>query len=196
MRKLFKFLFVDETKLDNGKSVKGSIDTPQNMLTLEPSLHTLWGEGHVAFEPYQQLDNGVVLKFRWLRKRQAPKTKDLYSPRQSMDLTTHPDSVLPDQNTHKMPHFETYRPILDGQEVVITSDNNALHPNWDVLQLAWDLCCMTSLAAAADVVPEWELDFDLFDDDSDLEYDNDSDLQCDDDDTATLLNRPAKQPRS
>lgn len=47
---------------------------------------------------------------------------------------------------------------------------------------------MESLAAAADVVPEWELDFDLFDDDSDL--------QCDDDNTATIPNRPAKQPRS
>jgi len=137
VEKLYKFLFH-----------AGKLDTPQNVISLEPSLHSLWSRGNIAFEPDQQLDNGVVLKFRWLRRRCVPRS-NIYSPRMSMELTTHPEDILPVSNVNPMPHFKTCRPILDGQDVVIASDGESLHPNWeDVLLFQWDFCRMASLAAA------------------------------------------------
>jgi hypothetical protein len=139
------------------------LDTAQNMIALEPSLHRMWGNGMIALEPYQQLPDGVAVKFRYLRRRPANTLR--WTPGTPMDLTTHPNTILPSDLASPIPHFQTYRPVVDGEEVIIRSDNPALRLNWDVLQLQWDLCRIASLCAAAEV-PEDEDDSD--DDDPSL----------------------------
>ncbi len=104
------------------------------------------------------------MKFRWLHKPANAKPKD------HMALTTHPDKVL-QPSTGSIPHYQSFRPILDGQEVIVQSVDPELRLSWEIVQLQWDLCRMASLCGAAEVD-----DDDDYDDDDDDEEEEETDV--------------------
>jgi len=82
-----------------------------------------------------------------------------------MALDTDPKKVL-QPSTGSIPHFQSCRPILDGQEVIVRSADPELRLSWEIVQLQWDLCRMASLCGAA------EVDDDDADDDDDEDDDD------------------------
>ncbi|KEZ42121.1 Primary-amine oxidase [Scedosporium apiospermum] len=42
------------------------LDSPRNMICLQPGLHRWWHNGYIAFEPVAELSNGVRVRLRWL----------------------------------------------------------------------------------------------------------------------------------
>lgn len=150
------WFFVDESRRQKVVEIlydDNKIDQPDNMITLSLNAHKLWSQSVIAFEPYARSKDHVVLKVRWLKKRDSDSPK--YSPWAPMDLETNPNAVLCDHPENiKLFDNVSCRPILDGHEVVIKSTDQAKCPNWDLLQLQWDMCRMASLCGAAEALEE------------------------------------------
>jgi len=105
------------------------------MISLSPELHRLWGKAIFEFESVAQLENGVRLRFRWM-KHARPKLgqalPDSANPGELLSFPTGPGRV-------NVRHLVTGRPILDGDVLDITSDDESSQPNYEILQLQWDL---------------------------------------------------------
>lgn len=130
------------------------VDTAQNMLALSPSLHRLWGKAVFGLEPIAQLDNGVRLRFRWLKKTGlalGQRMPEIFDPDELLASPDGPGSV-------NVRHLVTGRPILDGEIIDVTSSDKSSRPNYEILLLQWDLIKMVSLSGAAEAMedPSWD----------------------------------------
>ena len=132
------------------------VDTARNMIALNPYLHRLWGKGIIGFEPVCALPKGVRLRFRWIGR--VPVGID-----DRMDLGSDPRQLLTmpgGLGSLDIRHFETGRPILDGEVVDITSDDPSALPDMELIKLQWDLSRIAALSGAAGAAedPSWDPD--------------------------------------
>ena len=115
----------------------------------------------MGLHPIEKLTNGVRLRFWWF----PPKGRSLDE--RAIDLATNP-LLIPPSAMYRQPkiaHSDTLRPIIDGQMITITSDDDpSAVPDWDILSLQWDLIRMCALSGAGEYVPD-----DEDDDDDDME---------------------------
>ncbi|KAI4149166.1 MAG: hypothetical protein LQ340_004762 [Diploschistes diacapsis] len=140
------------------------IDRASNMLTLNPILHRLWGKALIGFEPLERIPNGITMRFWWLQ-RTGMRLSD-----RNIDITADPATLFHQSNEPghiSMVDFGTCRPICSGDVITVTAQEPADVPDFEILQLQWDLLRMTALTGAAEDAEDDEDDDDDDDDDED-----------------------------
>lgn len=131
------------------------IDTAKNMVALQPLLHRWWSKAIIGFEPIEKMENGIRLRFRWLRKTGLLMKDEVL-------LHTNPLTRLQpysDKDGHiGIQHAKTGRPIVDGTVIEIVAQDASAIPNWEIFSLQWDLLRMTTMCGAAEAIDEddWE----------------------------------------
>ena len=111
----------------------------------------------LGFEPIEKIERGVRLRIRWL-----PKTTLEMKDKVALDLNPL-HCVQPDSDSNGrvgISHSGTYRPIIDGTVIEITTMNPSAVPSWEMFSLQWDLIRMASLCGVAEASEEddWESD--------------------------------------
>lgn len=138
------------------------IDTAPNMVALSPLLHRWWGMALFGLEPVEKIEKGIRLRFRWLKRTGLRMREPTQLDADPLQVFL-PPPVLDADGIVAVHRTETGRPIVDGEIVDITAEDESAVPNWDLFSLQWDLIRMASLCGAA----EDDKDGDVSDDDSD-----------------------------
>ncbi|KAK1994073.1 hypothetical protein LX36DRAFT_223609 [Colletotrichum falcatum] len=143
------------------------VDTPKNMVTLNPQLHDWWGRGLFALEPLgkpkasdaqsatgtpttskkqKREEYTIQVRFHWLRRTDVRDLKSI------VDFSQDPIAKLriPDPNPPAAVNLQTWRPIENGQVFEITANDLEELPDYEILLLQWDLLRMWRLAGGAD----------------------------------------------
>ena len=138
------------------------LDTAANKISLNPLLYRWWSKGLIGFEPRERLGSGVRVKFWWLKTAHKALTD------KGVDLAEDPRNALRDPaGVVTIYDFRTPRPILSRTLIDIVSDDPSLVPNWEILELQWDLIRMCSLCGAGEAPDEEEEESDSDSDDGD-----------------------------
>ncbi|KEZ42870.1 hypothetical protein SAPIO_CDS5298 [Scedosporium apiospermum] len=135
------------------------LDSPQNMICLEPLLHRWWRMAYIALEPYEKLPDGVRVRLRWLHR--TP-----FDVEQRLDLDTDPRQHLSSPSVAgllKMVDFRSGHPLLDGTIVDLVSSDPNQCVSFEILELQWDLLRLAALSGAAEAAQgaSWDPDDDL-----------------------------------
>lgn len=132
------------------------VDTARNMIALNPYLHRLWGKGIIGFEPVCALPNGVRLRLRWIGRVLVGINDRINLASDPRQLLTMPGAL----GSLDIRHFDTGRPILDGEVIDITSDDHSALPDMELIKLQWDLSRIAALSGAAGAAedPSWDPD--------------------------------------
>ncbi|EHK50256.1 hypothetical protein TRIATDRAFT_303832 [Trichoderma atroviride IMI 206040] len=157
---------------------RDTIESPQNLLSLNHQLHAWFDSAKMALKPLRKLDDGsVVVQFHWLkagRLRPAQRQNDV-----DLDLIL-AKAGLGSITTwgYMLAHRASGLRLKTGQVFTLTANDSAHMPNFDLLQLSWDLRRIISICG---VVVEENVDDDGDNDD----YYND-DYYSDNDDGSSI----------
>ncbi|KAJ9264668.1 hypothetical protein DTO212C5_7050 [Paecilomyces variotii] len=139
-----------------------STEVCQNLLTLCPNAHKLWGKARFAFQPVSMGEDGKSLKVRffWLQSRGFAR---------QMSITTRPylPAALDSGPRHaKLFNCLSETKVCSGDEFILTTDDPERKPlpSIELLEMQWTLQRLTAISGAADVNDE---DLDDSDDDDD-----------------------------
>lgn len=144
-----------EKQVDSWKRAvlgKKGTESPQNMITLSPTVHKLWSGCYFAFKPISLSRNRrkLVMEFHWLRPR--PKaTKGHHM----VDALTPPESVAehdtPGEDI-RLVHGPSKAIITSGRRVVMRTDDPKKRPlpSYQLLEMQWNLQRVGALSAAAE----------------------------------------------
>ncbi len=113
------------------------------MVALTDKLHSWWSKAMWAFEPYKKKTNGVVVRFRWLKKNRASVMMDT-----PYLLTTDPRQQLESHGGEER-NINSGQLIRDGDYITITSAERT-QPHWEIPKLQWDLSRTAALCGAAE----------------------------------------------
>lgn len=121
------------------------LDSPRNMICLQPGLHRWWHNGYIAFEPVAELSNGVRVRLRWLGvSGLVPSDRRLLDTDPRGCLTT----PLEVSSIH-LRDFWTGRLLTDGVFFNITASNPDNAPSYGLLKLQWDLMRFVAISGIA-----------------------------------------------
>jgi len=102
----------------------------------------------MAIKPLRQTNNSIVLQIHWMKETTFKPSDSL--PRRSID------QILEQEGLWDRPSWGSRRffrpsglPLMTGQTFTITSDNSDL-PDFDLLELSWNLLRVGALCGAAE----------------------------------------------
>ncbi|OBR04819.1 Integral membrane protein [Colletotrichum higginsianum IMI 349063] len=147
-----------------------SLDVPQNMLSLNYTVHHRWDKAQVAFEPIGQVNNSTIrvrlhlledTKLRSL-KRKRDSSRDEFQWRN--DLAQDPRETLKpfkDQFSSPSPlelrlvSSVTQHIVRDGHIFDIKARNPAHLPSYELLDLQYRICLMATLLGGGETSDEY-----------------------------------------
>jgi hypothetical protein len=149
-------------------STRKRTEIVQNLVSLSPTLHTLWGSGDFALKPIQLSDDRKTLdlEFHWLHSRKSKIAIPLQRlPPATYDMLEMPSLKLPEersaiQTAHS--NVLTGEKLISGYKTSITTEDPDRLPLPDIalLEMQWTLQRISALSGAA------EPESDFLDDDS------------------------------
>ncbi|KAK1762863.1 hypothetical protein QBC33DRAFT_563466 [Phialemonium atrogriseum] len=143
------------------------IESPQNLIGLNRQMRFWMKHALFALKPLRKTDNEVVVQFHWLRDACFLPRDPVFTPAESDDV----DEVLARAGLEDnmlwgqrlFAHRRSGRRIKTGQTFVFWAGNLETLPNFELLQLSWELLRVAAISGAV------KLTDDLPDDDGDDE---------------------------
>lgn len=163
-----RFFWSEERVRSWAQAVLGPAGTeiPQNLITLSPTLHKLWGLSRFALKPMELSSDMKTLRvqFFWLPRNTFMKDH------KTLTVTDPPSWVNHDDASPlncKLFNSRTEKKICSGDVITFETKNPITHPlpSWELLDMQWVLHRVVALSGAAEASEE-DLDFD---DESSLE---------------------------
>ncbi|KAL7899457.1 hypothetical protein HDV63DRAFT_403496 [Trichoderma sp. SZMC 28014] len=134
------------------------LNSPQNLISLNHQLHWWFDHGKMALKPLRKLDDGsIVVQFHWLKTPGLKLATRLPMDNLDMDRWMHSANLEDNSSWGDMRiHRWSGIPIETGQTFILRATDPSLIPNFELLQLSWDLLRMIAICGAAE--PEDLLD--------------------------------------
>lgn len=123
-------------------------ESPQNLLSLNHQLHSWFDSARMALKPLRKLDDGsVVVQVHWLRTSARKPKDNVHQQNVARILAT--ANLSGDHWGSIVAHRASGLLLKTGQVFTSTANNPSHVPNFDLLQLSWDLLRMISICGAA-----------------------------------------------
>lgn len=126
------------------------LESPQNLIRLDPRLHWYYNNGEMALKPLRKKDDGsVVVQLHWLKRHYVTPSTSL----QGVDMDEWMQRAgLADNSTWGT--NTSGIPIETGQTFVLGANDPAHIPNFELLQLSWDLLRIMAISGVA-TLEDW-----------------------------------------
>lgn len=131
-------------------------ESPRNMLSLSPTLHSWWDKAKYALKPLTRTDNEITVQFHWLRPSGLKPADRIMN--DGKDLLSKAGLGQPNGSAAwgtRLCHRKSGLPIKTGQTFVITAKDPSDLPSFELLELQWDLLRVCAISGAADVDDEY-----------------------------------------
>ncbi|KAK1149605.1 hypothetical protein N8T08_005154 [Aspergillus melleus] len=132
-------------------------ETPKNMMTLNKTVHALWGKARFAFRPIQSTATELKMELHWLPGPEKNKINLCEKPKDGRPAASLLNCRLWD--------CENFDMIVSGHLITLTtSDPEKMPlPSFAILELQWFLTRVATMSGAADFVePDDENDDELY----------------------------------
>jgi hypothetical protein len=145
-------------------------ETCQNLLCLDPLVHTLWGDAKFALRPLSSSGDNTVLEleFNWLQQYSSTLDRGSFDlltiPRSNNGMTASGDKVRAPTVLYSQ-HLG--RPVQTGDILKVTT-NDPIHlplPSRELLEMQWLLTQVAAMSGAAEDKEIWVQQDDTDDDD-------------------------------
>lgn len=138
-------------------------ESPQNLLSLNHQMHFWFDSAKMALKPLRKLDDGsVVVQFHWLRAgNRKPDTK---APEADLSAILAASGLDKNSWGNMFAHRASGLRLETGQTFTLSANDPAHVPNFDLLQLSWDLLRVIAICGAAEE-EDIDDDDDVVDDD-------------------------------
>ncbi|KAL6903978.1 hypothetical protein GGI43DRAFT_307968 [Trichoderma evansii] len=125
------------------------IESPQNLLSLNHQLHSWFDSAKMALKPLRKLDDeSVVVQFHWLKAGNKKPDLDVHAIN-LRDIVTM-SGLHHDGWGSMLAHRASGLRLETGQVFILKANDPAHIPNFDLLQLSWDLLRIIAICGAAE----------------------------------------------
>ncbi|KAL9477579.1 hypothetical protein ACSS6W_007420 [Trichoderma asperelloides] len=138
---------------------RGITESPQNLLSLNHQLHWWFDSAKLAFKPLRKPDDGsVVVQFHWLKagKSKASQKVEVADLRQILKKAGLESNTWGTLRAHRASGLQ----LETGQTFTLKANNPGHVPNFNLLQLSWDLLRVVAICGAAEEELDDESDAD------------------------------------
>ncbi len=119
-----------------------------NYLSLNRQLCFWLGKARFAFKPLSKTATTITLQFHWLRRTNLWPTSPIYDSGETLaDFLRTPPATWGSYLAHRASGV----PIQTGQTFVIRAENPKDLPNFELLELQWNLHRVAAICGAPDV---------------------------------------------
>ena len=133
----------------------GVTESPKNLISLSHQIHFWWDKAKFGFKPLRKVKNGVVLQFHWFRQ-------PLLKPKEIIGEDFLQQAF--EGNTkiwgERLAHRKSGYPVKTGQVFTITAEREEDVPDWELLELQWNLLRVAAMSGAANVPDSYYLESD------------------------------------
>lgn len=132
-------------------------ETPKNLLTLNKTVHALWGKARFALRPIQSTATELKMEFYWLPGRERNKVNLCEKPTDGKPAASPLNCRLLD--------CEYFDMIVSGRLITLTTSDpeNMPLPSFELLEMQWFLNRVAAMSGAADFIePDEEDDDELY----------------------------------
>lgn len=129
-----------------------TLESPQNLISLSPTLHCWFDKGKMALKPLRQMiDGSIIVQFHWLKSPCIMPSTPLPSGDMDMDDWLHKAGLADNSSWGNIKsHRWSGIPIETGQIFTLKANNPNHIPSFELLQLSWDFLRIVAICGAAE----------------------------------------------
>ncbi|KAL6884426.1 hypothetical protein GGI43DRAFT_433389 [Trichoderma evansii] len=121
------------------------LESPQNLICLDPKLHWYFNNREMALKPLRKTDHGsVVVQLHWLKQPNVTPSTSL----QGIDMDEWMQRAGLADNSAWGDNISGLS-VETGQRFVLSANDPAHVPNFELLQLSWDLLRIMAISGVA-----------------------------------------------
>jgi len=129
----------------------GITQSVKNGISMSHQIHFWFDNARFALKPLRETPEGVIVQWHWLKRSIL---KPLTYIRLNDDIL-HQAGVMDQNWGDNLAHRESGVRIRTGQTFLLRADKSEDKPNWDLLEMQWDLLRVAAICGAADVTDDY-----------------------------------------